>query len=29
MEGIEETEENLYEITKQVGADVPFCIHDK
>ena len=25
----EETEENLYEITKQVGADVPFCIHDK
>ena len=20
---------NLYEITKQVGADVPFCIHDK
>lgn len=29
MEGIKETEENLYEITKQVGADVPFCIHDK
>lgn len=29
MEGIEEAEENLYEITKQVGADVPFCIHDK
>ena len=29
MEGIEETEENLYEITKQVGTDVPFCIHDK
>lgn len=29
MEGIEEIEENLYEITKQVGADVPFCIHDK
>lgn len=29
MEGIEETEENLYKITKQVGADVPFCIHDK
>ena len=29
MGGVEETEENLYEITKQVGADVPFCIHDK
>ena len=29
MEGIEEAEENLYEITKQVGADVPFCIHAK
>ena len=25
----QEAEENLYEITKQVGADVPFCIHDK
>lgn len=28
MEGIQESEENLYEITKQVGADVPFCIHN-
>lgn len=29
LENIEETEENLYELSKQVGADVPFCIHDK
>ena len=29
LENIEETEENLFELSKQVGADVPFCIHDK
>lgn len=29
MENINVKETDLYELTKQVGADIPFCIHNK